>query len=1020
MRIVNEILETTDFLIHSVGEWLGKNPRKHIDPYTIDGDAVVNRDGSLYSVIQLKGYGSLPDSAEFTQVVTFWEQILRPRLSKNSIHELTVCYEADEPGDILDDNFAPAIAQARRMGMDVDDIFEEKKQRYRELCLEEKCWLILYTVPHRLDGPELAEATKEVQGKRKDHPKAHKAQRSTEVARSISDRHREAVSSLANFLESSSYLYYQLSSFEALSVLKEQLLGHQLSQRWGPTVIGQDHSMGEIDILDKNDASFMFPRPLFEQLMDHEPEIVGRNFIGLGDRLFAPVRITQLPSVPVSFDKLVGLLRSANIPYRISFNIKPNGLYTNRWDANAADWTSFASGTNKQIDSVYKGLARYETDSNIPTIAISATACTWAPLESKWLRKAAKKGVIEFDLGLVRRRVQTLINRLNDWGSAQADNMLAYPMKALSATTAGGSRAHYSPVTPAPLDEAVSLLPITRVGLPWQSGTMLWRTSDGSPIPYEQYSALQAYWITLVSGPMGYGKSSQIASQNFSFLVQPADSPNLPILRFIDVGESQKGIVDLVKDSLPDDRKHEAFFLKLQNIKQHSKNPFDTDLMCRHPTSTHKSYLINLICTFCVSMNDWVSLKGLAASVVDLVYKHYDDANFNPNARRYAAGISPLVDRLIKKHFIEAIERQTTWWSIVDALFDVGEFRGATIAQRYAVPRVPDLDAIAQSSDIISEYPDVMNNGMRYVDLFSRSIREVSKLFPCLVSPTQLDISDSPVSVIDVSGVVQRSEEEHIRQQNAIFFLVVFRMLTADFFIDEDLVKEMPVRCQAYHMKRVQYLKACKKRFGADEVHRFSAIPSAFAQFDQMGVEARKFFIDLVLGSQKLSDLPTKLQQLASTIVMCGIAGPGDLKEAVSIVGLNDAAKSALAAIKQPGPQGAEMMVMVDNKQVRRQILHVINTEGPRFLWSSATNAPDRKVRDSLARKLGDTGLARRTLAARFPSGNIRAEQERRQRLLGRDPANDDKIDDILEELVEELYEQAISISSAVDAAAVG
>lgn len=1004
MRLAEEILETTDYVVRSVGNWLGRDPRKSLDPYTVTDGAVVTRDGTLYSVLQIKGFGRIAGNDELASLVDQWETVLNARMKPDAIHEFDFVFEADELGGVLEDNFAPAEHQSKRMGLSVSDIFDEKKRRYRELCLDERCYLVVYTVPWRLRGSEASSNASELKQKRQDHIRITDSQSWDIVSSFIKDKHREVLESMAGFLERSGYLHFKLTHTEALRVLRGQLLGHSLSSRWQPALVDDKYTPGEINPFDEGDASFLLPKPLFSQVLDHEVEVVGRRFVALGERIIAPVRITQLPTKPTSFDQLVSLLRSAAIPYRVCFTIKPNGLFTNRFDVNVASWTKWASDANSQIESVYRSLSHYQVSNDSPVVSISAMACTWAPLEEQWLRKAKKKGRIEVNVETIRQRTQALINRLNDWGSAHADNAIANPMQAVAATTVGGHRNHYAPVAPAPLKGALGLSPITRVGLPWQQGTMLFRTKDGAILPYEQYSALQSYWITLISGPMGYGKSSQIASHNFAFLTQPADSTNLPILRGIDIGPSQLPVVDLIRDALPERDKHQAVFIQFENSKRHAANPFDLPLGFRRPAPEHRTYLTNFVTSICSSLSDWPSLPGLAAAVVDGAYSRFDASDFNPDAPRYVSDVHSGLDQLIERHGIPAVSRKTPWAEVSDALFDAGEVRAAKIAQRYAVPTLPDLDSVAQTHDIISEYPDLHSSGVTYIDLFSRCIREAVRLFPFLARPTNLDLSDSPVAIIDLSKVIQKSSDPTVLAQNAIYFMVVFRMLTADFFMDETMVELSPERYKGFHKDRCEYLKSCKKRFFGDEVHRYSSIPSAEAQLEQIAVEARKFFIDLLLGSQVVTDFPSKLRALASTVIMCGAGAPSDVKSAQDEYGLNKRAAAVLSGIKMPTKDGAEFLMMVDNKQVRRQVIHGINTEGPRFLWAIATNAPDRSVRDMLSERLGDTSEARRVLAARYPSGEIRTEQARRQRMLGQ--AGDDE-KDILRSIVDELVEDA-------------
>ena len=106
------------------------------------------------------------------------------------------------------------------------------------------------------------------------------------------------------------------------------------------------------------------------------------------------------------------------------------------------------------------------------------------------------------------------------------------------------------------------MLPL-RSASPWKEGSLLLRTQDGKLFPFAPNSSEQAAWIDLGVAPMGGGKSVFLNALNFAFVTQ-AGLSRLPWVSIIDVGPSSSGLITLLQENLPENKKHLAAYHRLR------------------------------------------------------------------------------------------------------------------------------------------------------------------------------------------------------------------------------------------------------------------------------------------------------------------------------------------------------------------------------------------------------------------------------------------------------------------------
>ena len=106
------------------------------------------------------------------------------------------------------------------------------------------------------------------------------------------------------------------------------------------------------------------------------------------------------------------------------------------------------------------------------------------------------------------------------------------------------------------------------------------RTPDGKLMPMGLFHSLQASWNEICFAGMGSGKSFFLNTLNFFFVVRPGQT-RLPWLTVIDIGPSCAGVIELVRQSLPPEKRHLAVFARLRNVREAAINPCSNSTVTR-------------------------------------------------------------------------------------------------------------------------------------------------------------------------------------------------------------------------------------------------------------------------------------------------------------------------------------------------------------------------------------------------------------------------------------------------------
>mgnify|MGYP007000196501 len=96
---------------------------------------------------------------------------------------------------------------------------------------------------------------------------------------------------------------------------------------------------------------------------------------------------------------------------------------------------------------------------------------------------------------------------------------------------------------------------------------------DGKLWPYQPGSALQTTCIDLIYARPGSGKSVLSNAMNLALCLM-GGLKRLPRIAVIDIGPSSSGLVSLLKEALPQEKRNQVGYFRLRMTPEYSINPF--------------------------------------------------------------------------------------------------------------------------------------------------------------------------------------------------------------------------------------------------------------------------------------------------------------------------------------------------------------------------------------------------------------------------------------------------------------
>ncbi|HGC0549042.1 TPA: ATP-binding protein, partial [Escherichia coli] len=292
-------------------------------------------------------------------------------------------------------------------------------------------------------------------------------------------------------------------------------------------------------------------------------------------------------------------------------------------------YSSFISPLRPMYDSV---MMLNDINKHDPVCIMTIVATTWGNSREVCTRNQA-----------------LLKSALEGWGVCGTTTTFGDPRRAWVNTVLAASHSSGPiPLYP-PLSHALSLFPLNRAGSVWRGqGNLMMHTEDGSAWEVALASSQQNKHTELTPGAPGLGKSVLINA--LSEIQIASAQKNLPFIAYIDKGFSAQGLVQLIRDSLPEQRKDEAVGIILSNDPEHTRNLFDVMYGAKKPATPEKNFMVSVLCALCVDTGTGQpcnpgDTRQIISNLVDLAFREYGENN----PRLYRAGTEPLVDLALEE-----------------------------------------------------------------------------------------------------------------------------------------------------------------------------------------------------------------------------------------------------------------------------------------------------------------------------------------------------------------------------------
>jgi intracellular multiplication protein IcmB len=962
MSLVESFYNNVEGLFAWISNAIKQNALSYCNLETADSKHVlVGKDGSLVSIIRLEGYKRFVGANEFAFLCERIKETFRPAFAREG-HFLQFLFSYDQENirQSIDNVLQPARRTAKRLELDIEDIFDSRIDTLSEYCTDEDCFIALWTTREVLVKAHLKQVMAQQRKKYQNAkiPKMSGAQSLFEVLPELRNMHDSFVHTVMEDLQHAGFYADLLDVHTAVYQVRKSVDEGFTDPSWRPFLPGDKLPM-RLGPSKKIDYSDLLWPPLDSQIFPREAENVDLRTVKIGDRIYAPLFIELFPKDIKPFYDLFRRMLPTDMPWRVSYFVGSQGIKISQSKNLLAQFLTFSSHHNRLIVDAHKLLKQIEERSDDPVVKLYVCLATWAPHDQ---------------LSLLQQRSAKLTKVVQSWGGCEVRDISGDPFGTTLSSSLAVTHNIVATATAAPWSDVVNMLPFVRPASPWSQGAMLFRTPDGKLWPFQPGSSLQISWIDIIYARSGSGKSVLLSALNLG-LVLSGGLSHLPRIAIIDIGPSSKGFISLVREGLPENKRHQVVYHRVKMEETDSINPFDTQIGARYPTRAHRSFLINFISLLLVDNIEDRPFEGVASMlsmIIDETYRRFSD---NEQPRLYIQHVEQDVDEMLKHLHVNLSAEHSSWWQVADALFAAGHLELALKAQRQAMPTIADTISMAHTSSIKDLFSEVKTpTGEDYVTYYGRVVSAVIRNFPTLTTVTRMNLEGARIVALDLEEVAKTGSSS-ADKQTAVMYMLARHISSQHFFLHGDEIEKFPLQYRDYHRSRIKEIMEEPKRMVFDEFHRTSKSPAVRDQVLQDMREGRKWKVHVSLASQSLKDFDPLMVEFATSIFILDSGSSMAIDATCETFGLTETERVALSnRVHGPSSKGATFIAQfVTKKGMNTQLL--TSTISPVELWAFNTTTEDVFMRDALYKEVGPVA-ARRLLAEHFPKGSAAEDVE--------------------------------------------
>ena len=979
-----------DNFLHGLNDSIGKSAASQCRLETLVNKHVIAADDdSLVSCIRLRGTVNLIGNEEYDTVNDKVTEGIASRMSKPG-HGIQFLfrYDPDASADLAG-LFRQSRITASNLGLDVGMLFDDMEESINRYCASEQTFVAVWTRPNSLPPSTQRGARKARIKERKgvaywDPPGSQTIMRGL---KEITDSHEAFVDSLLRIFSSAGLLADVMDAHSILWHARNIIDRNRTSRDWRALLPGDPPPHGLAEPGEHELFRFVYPS-IGRQIYPRDPINVG-NFLQVGESWHASAIMSLPPQKIQPFNMLFKSMLAAKIPWAVSFLVESDGFEGMAVKRLLNAVLALSSSDNKMLKKAFDELHEmYMQNQAIVRLRV---------VFSTSLHGESDRSVA---VDILSKRMAALVAAAQSWGSPDVSDVVDDPLLGLQATLPCVMPKSPGTAAAAPLDDVVSMLPLSRPASIWDEGNLVFRSPDGKLMPCQVGSSKQAAWVDLGVSPMGGGKSVLLNTINFAFCTQPGLA-RLPWLSVTDVGPSSSGLIELIRAGLPNDKKWLAQYHRLRMERDYAINVFDTPLGMYEPLPRHFSFLVNFISLLSTGLNDNAPQDAIAGIARSCIKAAYEEVSPRHNPKLYTRHAHTGIDAALESLGF-AMDHRTSWWEVADFLFDQGREHDAISAQRYAVPLLPEVAGMAKRDIVTGVYRNKTAGQELVTDYFWRCLVDAVSAYPILGMPTRFDIGDAQIVSLDLDEVAPRGGPDADRQA-AVMYMLANHVLGSRFFLMPKDAECASPRYRAWHAQRIDAIRQDPKRICWDEAHRVMRNANVARQvagdIEIISRESRKWNLSLGLYSQDIADYPDIIIELATSIYIMGVGTVRAAEILRARFGLNQTAFEAMQRLGTPDRRGANFLAVF--KTSRGQTVQALtNTIGVVSLWAFSTTSEDVTVRNKLYGILGVSETLKR-LAGKYPGG-VKAEIETRKLVVMARGWMDDNIDHIAA-IVEEI-----------------
>ncbi|KVR89430.1 type IV secretion protein IcmB [Burkholderia vietnamiensis] len=981
--------------VEGVLGWISSGMKQSLEDYidvehVDDSRTLIYRDGSHVTFVEIGGATKMVGEEEFAYADGVVSKALRSYLGTGG-HGILVYFSCD-PENVsreIREALAPSIATAARLGLQLDDLFEEDIKHLAKFCASEKIFLAVITRPSALTRAELKADTKaktellSVTGA----PRMKGAPNFMAAVSALRTRHSSFLAALLSDLKTAEIKAGVLNVHAAVREQRMSVDPEFTDEDWRPVLFGDKIPMRYTSRDKRNMADLLWPR-IGRQIAPRNWKEIDLETLEVGDRIYAPMYIERHPADIRPFQALFNRVHVARIPWRMTFLIESGGLAIMGFKKLMAMIVGFSNSDNALVKNAIEQLQLAVRNGEDLDVKYRVDFATWAP-----------KGNVK----LLDERAKTLAKAIQGWGGTDVRKVSGDVYQGFTSSCLALSFNSVATPSAASLNDVTQMLPLYRPASPWKSGAVLYRTPDGRLWTYQPNSPVQSSWITLMYAEPRSGKSVNGNRVNLALCLSPG-IVRLPLISIIDVGKASSGLISLLKYALPESQRHLVASIRLRMTDDYATNPFDLQLGCEVPLPHEWAFLMNFVLLLVTPLGKQAPDDGMAGLCRMAIEEAFKECSSNANPKLYSPNVEGAepVDAAIERLGIE-IDKRTTWREVVDQLFAHGLHHEAMLAQRYAVPVLEDIASVTRDPQFMDMYGNKQTeSGEPLLYAFSRMIAEAVRSYPILNKPTRFDIGEARVVSIDLDEVA-KSGSAAADHQTAVCYMLARHVTAKNFYLTEDYLPSFPPAYRAYHERRIREIRQDKKHIQFDEFHRTKKIQPVREQVVADMREGGKLGIMITLISQSIEDFDETMKEFATGKIILSKANEAGVRALQTVFGVSKTVEYAVKnMIRPPGPQGSTFVGMFSTKE--GDTVHLLNnTIGGINLWAFSTSNEDTFVRDELYRRIGPVE-SRRILARLYPGGSLSDEIERRKQRKEDSGVMDSRVaEGVITELIDEI-----------------